>query len=394
MQPEETVDLFLDHTHTDRSNEYMDELQDVDELTANNHRIDYLAIRDKVPEDINVIFNRTEHHATDTDFYDELREEVEELGGEFKEFERHVYWELDGKEAAIINSVEASVEDKDTHILLNGLPINDGEYYELSEDKLYQEAQEAEWIAPAHSFLPYSNFYDRLDEFLGQAAEDDGIRPALGYTTGYSPTWNLLARGEIQKYVPDFVYDGLSTIAGLFSDEWEELIADQKHIERSVYDVQEEAEERGIPLPFVPELDLHVVVPDRLEGTAVLEETAMDDLKDGELPTGKLLDTKVLRYSPLLEGMTFRDQAHTIPDRIPGYDKEMWPSLPRTEQEFKGIFESSLEGLEEMNVEEIRENTYDPRVQEIQQESSYTSLLFDKYTTGIKNLIVSIGSIF
>ncbi|MDY6770386.1 MAG: hypothetical protein SV186_00340 [Candidatus Nanohaloarchaea archaeon] len=331
--------LFLNHTHTATSNDFTEQYGSRDV----NHHTDYIAITEQLPDDISIVYNRTEHDRTGTDLYDDIRAEVEARGGEYEQFERHAWFRLDGTEAAVINSVEASVEDEDWHYTINGLPIEDQDYHDLSEDGLYDAAQDAAWTAPAHPFIPeFQPPEDQLDRFF-QQAQEDGFQAAINYSTGYSPLVNRLARGETSGLLT-----AVETVRGLLGGSDDTTDRDVHHY-ADQYDI-----------PLVPELDSHAALPDRLEGSGVIDTDVMDDLRDGDIPGDDLLGSDVLSYSePGDEGLSWPQFLTSFPDTAPLYDTGLLP-LPDTEDEFSDAMERSLAGLDDIEPGELLENAYTP----------------------------------
>jgi hypothetical protein len=342
MTDEQSATLFLNHTHTPYSNDITGRHNDQRDL---NHHTDYIEITEQLPEDIDIVYNRTEHIETETDLYDDIQEEVEEKGGEYRQFDRHAWFEIDGTEAAIINSVEASVEDSNNHYTINGLPIEDDEYSEISEEELYQAARDAAWTAPAHPFVPEFQLPDgQLDRFY-EAAEEKDFTAAINYSTGYSPLVNRLAQGRTDPLI-----GAVETVRGLFGGETDEA-EDQ--------DVQTYADEHDIPI--VPEYDTHAAIPERLDGAGVLGDV-MEDLREGELPVEELLDADVLSYDgPGSEGLSWKRFIRSFPGSAP-FSRllENTGLVPVTEDGFQTVAGRSYDGLADLDPTEINESSYDP----------------------------------
>lgn len=342
MTDEQSTTLFLNHTHTTYSNDITGRHNDERDR---NHHTDYIEITERLPEDISIVYNRTEHIETETDLYDDIRQEVEERGGEYRQFDRHAWFNVDGTEAAIINSVEASVEDSDHHYTINGLPIEDKEYSTISEDKLYETAKDAAWTAPAHPFVPEFQLPDgQLDRFY-EAADEKDFTAAINYSTGYSPLVNRIAQG---KEGP--VIEAVESVRGFLGGETDE---------RTGQDVQTYADEHDIPI--VPEYDSHAALPERLDGAGVIGDV-MDDLKDGELPVEEFLDADVLSYDGAgREGLSWKRFIRSFPGTAP-FSRLLANTglVPITEEGFGTVMERSYDGLADLEPSDIHSNTYDP----------------------------------
>ncbi len=341
MTDEQPVTLFLNHTHTSYSNDITERHKDERDL---NHHTDYIEITERLPEDINIVYNRTEHIETETDLYDEIKDEIEERGGEYRQFERHAWFELEGTEAAIINSVEASVEESKNHYTINGLPIEDNEYSDINEKELYEAAKDAAWTAPAHPFVPEFQLPDNQLRRFYETAEEEGFTTAINYSTGYSPLVNHLAQGKT-----DPVIGVVETVRGF-------LGGDQDTTDEDIHSYA-----RDHDVPIVPEYDSHAAFPQKLDGAGVLED-AMDDLREGDLPVEEILDADVLSYGgPGREGLSWKRFILSFPGTAPCSGLLRNTGLvPVTEDGFQTIMEQSYASLTDIDPDEIHSNTYDP----------------------------------
>ncbi|MDY6777228.1 MAG: hypothetical protein SVU32_01055 [Candidatus Nanohaloarchaea archaeon] len=329
--------LFLNHTHTYRSNDFTADIKNTEGI---DHHTDYLAITEQLPEDIDVIYNRTEHFKTGEQLYEDIRDELDNLDEPYEQHDTHLWFEREGTEAAIINSVEATLEQDNWHVLITGLPIQEETYYNLSEDELLDAAADAAWFAPAHPFINNFRIPDsRLESMFEKAQERDDTTAALCYSTGYTPQVNRLAQGRETRLTRL-----LETVSS----------GSTRQEERDVFDYAEEYE-----LDLVPELDLHAILPEGLEGAGVIDEPVMDQLHDGELPGDAFLDTDVLSYSgPGTEGLSWRQFITTFPGTVP-LNRYLERFLPSTAEDFQAAMEQSIAELE-FDSTDIEQHTYNP----------------------------------
>lgn len=366
-------DIFLHHMHS-RTSSFINELVKGSEGCSlddyveenfyggskpGNHFIDYFSFRKAVDKNINLIFNDTTHRIKEDRSYDEVYKKVKKESGEFRKFEKHVYFEIGGKEAVIINSSEVNVTDKGSnksHFTVTGLDMGYEDFGDLSLEGLTDLAKEAEITSVAHPYLPvYHTGKELLYSFLEKTNKDE-FRAGINYSTGYFKIGNMLSRGEIQKYLPT------KKLVGLLGDKiLPETIYEQLIVEETVTEL---AEKYGLPL--IPETDGHSLAPERLQGTCILENTVMDELSEGKLPVEKLLDFKVVDYG--YGGLTFPGFIRSFPGVMPfwnyreGSEKNLFqkilsPVFNYYPEEFREDFEESLKSLKNTSFEDLAEKS-------------------------------------
>ncbi len=371
------VDLFGHHMHSvsssynsnkkfkesfdyDNIQEFLDDFyQEKEELPEGNHFVDYFEIRKKVPESINLVMNDTTHEVNEDRSYDELYRKVKEEGGEFRKFDKHIYFEIDDKEAVVINSAEVGVGNHghdESHFTVTGLEMGYEEYDTFTMDELSDFAKEAEITSVAHQYLPlFHTGKEVLYEFLEETKKKD-FRAGINYSTGYFKLGNKLARGEIQKYNP------LNGFFDRFSDKLPDFLVEQLRVEKDIVELAEEYD-----LPLIPEIDAHSIIPEKFQGAGVLKESVMEDFKEGKFPADELLETDVLDYGN--KEISVFEFIRMYSDVFPGWNYEkgnkkgikekiLSPVFNYYPQEHKEDFEKSIKSLEEMDVEEIKENSY------------------------------------
>jgi len=293
-------DVFLFyHTHTSSSNQFE---QDIRELNIDSHATDYIALTKRLPEGKDAIFVKTEHWKTDPNYFDRLASRLESEGSSLSRHEAHVYFELDGSRVAIINGVEAAVDKQRNHITICGVPLDwNKTYTTLNLKELNELARRVAWIAPAHIGMPFHHYSPTLMESVCELSTSPDINVALGYTTGYFPLYNKLARNELPTRV----------------------------------DVHEYADQYGISL--LPELDLHTVVPEGFSGCGVNYGSVINDLQEGCIPVNEILDTDLFEPSSCRKGISVWQFIHNYAPFVPFFDgavnHERWfhESLPETE---------------------------------------------------------------
>ena len=379
--PERRIDVFGHHMHG-KTSSYGEVVQDQDTdkyslqdfiegnygeegepVKGLNHVTDYVEIRKKVPKEINLLMNDTPHFHREEELYDDIYRKVEEEGGEFRKFDKHIYFEIDGKEAVVINSSEVGVTDRgyrNRHFTVTGLEMGYEEYADMSLDELTDLAKEAEITSPCHPFMPmFQTGKELLYGFLEETRKGE-FDAAINYSTGYFPLGNELTRGEYQKY-----FSFLENLAGDNIQKLPEVIREQLRVEKTVTELAEEYD-----LPILPEIDSHAVVPEKLEGFGVLEEPAMKDFREGRFPAEKLKSSKIINYG-FREGTSVREFFQSFGEVVPGWDftegslkglrKKLMPKiLNYPKKDFEESFEKSLESLEDMDIDEVVENSYDP----------------------------------
>lgn len=291
--------LLFHHTHTSDSNRFEREVRG---LHIDSHATDYVELASRLPERQDAIFVKTEHWKTDPEYFDRLESRLDSKNSNLERFGAHVYFELNGSRVAIINGVEAAVKQQRNHITICGLPLETSETYTALElDELREIATDAAWIAPAHIGMPFHYFTPDLMEDVCELATEPEVEVALGYTTGYFPLYNRIARNEIPSRTS----------------------------------VNEYAE--TFDLPLLPELDLHTAVPEGFSGCGIVEAPVMDELQGGEIPVADILNADLLRPSECRNGITVGQFLHNYAVFVPfieeKVDHDRWfeRSLPETE---------------------------------------------------------------
>lgn len=271
--------ILFNHTHTQDSNRFEAEVRGLD---INSHATDYVEVVRRFPEGLDAVFVKTDHWKTDPAFFERIRSRLTDLGVTMERYETHVCFEIGGSVGAIINGVETSLLSERRHVTIGGLPVSDAEvYHDVSVDQLVEVGASAGWIAPAHVGIPFHGIpRTLLDDLFAEVASAD-VSAALGYTTGYFPLYNRLARNEIP-----------------FRD--------------SVSDL---ADEYGVSL--VPELDLHGVLPHGLSGCGVLDAAVVERLREGALPTSDILAADLLRPAGCRRGLTVRQVVRNYGPFVP-----------------------------------------------------------------------------
>ena len=273
-------DVFLFyHTHTTESNRFEKQVRDLD---INTHATDYVQIVRSLPSGVDAVFVKTDHWKTDPAYFDRLNDRLSSEDVIFKQFDRHVYFEIGGSAGAIINGVETSVVSENKHVIIGGLPISDeNQYYNLQVDELIAAGKKGSWIAPAHIGMPFHRIRRGLLSSIFEKAEMSQIDVAIGYATGYSSLMNHLSRNEVP-----------------FRTTVRELA--------NIYDV-----------PLIPELDLHGVLPDGYSGCGIVDSSTINSLQDGTLPIKKILAANLFRPPGYQMGITVWQLARNYATFIP-----------------------------------------------------------------------------
>lgn len=291
--------LLFHHTHTPDSNRFEREIRG---LNIETHATDYVALASRLPADQDVVFVKTDHWKTEPEFFDRLETRLNNSGANLSRFASHVCFELEGSRAAIINGVEAAVDRGQNHLTICGLPLESAETYTaLDLEELSDIATDVAWIAPAHIGMPFHHISSGLMSDICELDADPRIRVALGFTTGYFPSYNRISRNELPTRIS----------------------------------VREYAKKHDLPL--LPELDLHAVVPEGFSGCGVVESGVTDELEEGRLPVDELLAADLFRPSGCRNGITKRQFLQNYAAFVPflnshvGSRRVFVRSLPDTE---------------------------------------------------------------
>lgn len=338
--------IFVNHIHTEKSNEMMDSLEGVWNYGDHNHTIDLLVFLENLDKDIDVVFNVTEHWGSGPDLFNQLEERVDELGGFFERFERFVCFEVEGRRAVVINSVECSVERYNKHFLLCGLPIDDEKVYKnISFEELMDAAETSKWAMPAHLFTPHYKLSDNVIEEFYEECGERGILAAVGIGAAYTPFFNFFAHGKGRR-IHDF-------FTGVFELDFEEFVSAINPFRKSL-DIRKVSEKFSVPV--VSELDLHCCLPTKLDFAGVLEDEVVEKFFNGEFPTEHLLDHDLLFFEDV-NGVSWKEFFKTFPGVLPLYEKKVYDRLlPYTRQEFYEEMVESCKTLRELDKEVLKEN--------------------------------------
>ncbi|MFB6158590.1 MAG: hypothetical protein ABEJ95_02905 [Candidatus Nanohalobium sp.] len=326
MSQEKRNTLFLHHFHTDKSTEYVKELTDEPEWKGINHLGDPLKILEKLDEDQKAVISLTEHYRTNgEDFFRELGEKAEKLGGSYRMRERSLIMEHEGSKIAIINGVEASYKQRDKHIVLSGLKLEEKEnYYNIDREKLSEALKETAYAHPAHPFLgEFRMSLDELDEVI-RTIQRSSAKLFIPYTYAYNVRIDRQARGE----------------------------------KKNDLDVKELA--KRYDAPIILEHDHHVHLPSGLGGIGLLKDSAIEALEEGQIPVKEIEDMNVIEPR---RRDTFRDlfrAGRTFADQLPNYIewKSLWKKLtfPYGTKELESwrdkYYSSELENIDIENLKE------------------------------------------
>ena len=292
--------LLFHHTHTPDSNRFEREVRDLD---INSHVTDYVEIMRRLPNNIDGVFTKTDHWKTNPKYFSQFEERLQRNDIEFKRFDSHIVFRIDGSTGVIINGVEASLESEKKHFTIIGLPISDSDlYYNLTLEELIKAGMKANWISFAHIGMPFHHISEKTLRDVIYKAEQKNVDVAIGYATGYSPLYNRITRNEIPFRTS----------------------------------IREYA--RKYDLPLVPELDLHCVVPPGFTGCGVMDAEATRVLTRGELPTQELLAADLFTPSQYREGISIIELLRTYAIFLPGIPQRGSPkqtfrhSLPQRGQ--------------------------------------------------------------
>ncbi len=340
--------LFINHIHTEESDKRMSENTGIWNYGDFNHSADPLKIIEKLPENIDVVFNLTEHWKSSIEKYKKMEERIKEKGGSFEFYDRHVTLELDGKRAVIINSVELSVENNNFHFMLCGMPLKeDKNFFQLSFEELMQEAEKAEFAAPAHPFTPHYKIPDEMLNKFYRESKNRGIPTFIGFSCGYTKFFNRLSHGKYRR-THDFIN---GTIKMRFKEVFNGLNPNKKP--ENLISLSEKYE-----VPIVSEMDVHSILPEKLNGAGVIGKEVIDELFEGEINPEKILNDEILLWENVREGLTWKQFFETFPGILPFYQNNIYRRfLPYTREEFRKKFYDSCESLENISSEKIIENS-------------------------------------
>lgn len=261
------MELLFYHTHTQESNYNVSEMLSAEDNPMENHYADYAGLVENLPDSINPIIVRTEHfkkRAADDSksFHNTFRDEIEERGGQVETHKTHVTGTLGENSFSVIDGVEGSIEEPDSHVLLCGLPREtEIEALNLDLDEFYDLAEDSAWAGLPH-WNVMSPDNDTKEELLHNSQKRDDLDIAPSYATGYGFTNNFINTETGGESVEDY------------------------------------AERYGVQM--IPELDWHTTLPYRLNGVGVVEDV-LDELEDGDIPTERILSSDMISYDTSVE---------------------------------------------------------------------------------------------
>jgi hypothetical protein len=277
--------LLFYHCHTSFSNRYERAVRGID---VGSHATDVVAIARRLPPGLDAIVVKTDHWLTDREYFDRLGTQTRtRLDVELVEHETHVCFEHDGSRTVVVNGVEGSLERRQNHLIVAGLPIDDASpYCELTIEAAVEAGGEAGWIAACHPGMPGHRYGRRRLDSLVREANAADVPVAIGYPTGYPRSYNKVARGEI-PFRPSL----------------------------REYAAQEE-------VPLIPELDLHGAVPAGFSGCGVVDGGVVDSLWDGNLPVSGLLSADLFTPSGCQPGLGWGQFLRNYKGLLPGFGDE------------------------------------------------------------------------
>ncbi len=342
--------LFVNHIHTEESDKRMSEKEGIWNYGEFNHSSDLLKIIEKLPENIDIVFNLTEHWGSNNKKYKKMEKRIVEKGGSFDYHDRHVTLELEGKRAAIINSVELSVEHTNSHFLICGLPLdNDRNFFQLSFEEFIKEAEKAEFAAPAHPFTPHYKVPDRMLNRFYEETVTKGIPTFIGFSSGYTKFFNRVSHGKYRR-----VHDFFNGVAKLRFKEFLNSLNPWKKPENLI------SISKKYDVPIVSEMDVHSILPQKLNGAGLIEKETIDELFEGNINTEKILNNEILLWDDVREGLSWKQFFETFPGLLFFYQHGFYrPFLPYTEDEFKEKFYESCKSLENISSEGLVKNSRD-----------------------------------
>lgn len=320
--------LFINHFHTEKSTEYVNNIIEEPEWKGANHLGDPLKILEKLDRGQKAVITLTEHYRTNgKEFFRKLGEEAEELGGSHELNEYSLILELEGAKVMIINGVEASYKRRDTHLIIAGLPIEDrDEYYNLNDLELEEVLEKAAYAHPAHPFYGKYRMDKQEMDNVCKMIQESPAELFIPYTYAYNIKIDRKARGETG----------------------------------SKQDVQDLAEKHDAPL--IVEHDHHIHLPSNLSGIGLLSNKAIKELEVDRVPIEQIKKARIVEPTKL---DTFKDlfrAGRTYADQLPNYMewKNFWKrlSFPYETEELESWRDRyySVE-LKELDIDELEERS-------------------------------------
>jgi hypothetical protein len=278
--------LFFNHFHSPRSNSYVMKYSDSKYLgqKAINHFGSPIKILKGLQSRQKAVINLTEHFQTNPrKFFEGMVQAVEEIGGSGSIQNQSVLLELKGAEMKIINGVEATYRGEGNHVILGGVPIEKEVYILENKQDLKNALEKAEYAHPAHPFFgDFGIEKEKLFEIC-RTIKESSAQLFIPYTTAYGHMYDEKTRG----------------------------------FEESEIDIEDLSEK--FSAPYIVEQDHHVHLPSGMNGVALLENSATEEVPIQELKEARIIKPK--------KSDTLRDQwriGRTYADQLPGYLDRTW----------------------------------------------------------------------
>lgn len=320
--------LFLNHFHTEKSTQYVEEFTDDPEWKGINHLGDPTEILERLGDNQNAVIVLTEHYQTNgIEFFEDLGREAEEIGGAYKLNDKSLILKHEGSKVAIINGVEASYLRRDSHLVIAGLPLeNEEEYFNLDRESLEESLRHASFAHLAHPFLGDFGLDMNEIDMVCRTIKESPAKLFIPYTFAYPINIDRNARGE-------------------------------KESKTDIYDLMDKYD-----APMIVEHDHHVHLPSNLGGVGLTKDSAVEKLERGEIPLEEILDMRIIEPR---RRDTFRNlfrAGRTFADQLPNYKrwKTLWKRLtfPYGREELESWRDKyySTE-LEDINTEELQKRS-------------------------------------
>lgn len=332
------MELLFYHTHTEESNRTVGEYMGSEKATE-NHYADYATLVNELSDDIDPVIVRTEHiekkASEDTEsFHQWFEDDIEELGGQLEHHDTHITGVLGENRFAVIDGVEGTFKEPDSHILLCGVPREEEvNAWNLSNEELYSMSEELAWTGLPHWNI-MSPSLEEKESILQESERNSDLDIAISHTTGYGSPMNELVNGAFPSQTG----------------------------------VDEYAEEYGASL--IPELDWHTTLPYKLDGVGVIEDGSIDELSEGEIPVDSILDCDIVEYGHLQEqtcgavhdswrfGTTLAAPSLRIEDYFKGASRELYRKFaPVEDEDYRSLAESSVKHATDVSIDDLQENT-------------------------------------
>lgn len=315
------MDLLFYHTHTENSNRSVRDFYGED--AVENHYADFSLLIEELSDEINPVIVRTEHakkraREENEGFHQRFKKEIEQKGGQVEYHKNHVTGTFGSSDFSIIEGVEGTLKEQNSHILLCGVPVEDEiTFWNKGKKELYELSKDTAWTGLPHWNLMSPKLEDKKD-ILNTAQENDDIKLAVSYGQGY---------GLLNPYVN-------GKLPGQTS-------------------VKEYAEKYEASL--VPELDWHTTLPYNLNGIGVLDDGTSEKLADGEIPVENILDADIVKYR------TMKDRFYSLFKNTENFGTTM--ALPSVgiqlydEDKYREIRRENTKTVADVDPEYLLQNT-------------------------------------